>query len=348
MVSLGGAPLSLPSFITPQFKEFFRLGRALRTTLPTGKGGVVHLFVVYGYQVAEDDSDQLLLTDKLLQAVLAEALDVCVGQPVLIAGDLNADPAAIPCLANGISAGKFVDLALVFSRGAGTAPVATCRFSLEGGAGTRGDFLVGCPNALAASDACFGTDRWLLPTSLLLLALWYVNLSGLPVGWILLIGPPRLLLVLSRMSGMSTGMSWGWFLMMLFLPLGMLPPGLVLMIFGLFGAGVRRMGCSVLILGLVDPLWPAALLFLVEVCSVFVAGVWEAELLVAVVLVGCIGSVMGIRLMCIVLSPFSTLLLLLLYSFVDVSSLLRMCIRVSGTKDLLLLDGMLFSVTGRL
>ena len=49
-VSLGGAPLSLPSFVTPQFKEFFRLGRALRTTLPTGKGGVVHLFVVYGYQ----------------------------------------------------------------------------------------------------------------------------------------------------------------------------------------------------------------------------------------------------------------------------------------------------------
>ena len=66
MVSLGGAPLSLPSFISPQFQEFFRLGRALRTTLPTGKGGVAHLFVVYGSQVAEDDSDQLLLTNKLL------------------------------------------------------------------------------------------------------------------------------------------------------------------------------------------------------------------------------------------------------------------------------------------
>ena len=32
----------------------------------------------------------------------------------------------------------------------------------------------------------------------MLLALWYVNLSGLPVGWILLTGLPRLLLVLSR------------------------------------------------------------------------------------------------------------------------------------------------------
>ena len=72
---------------------------------------------------------------------MAEAQVVCVGQPVLIAGDLNADPAVIPCLVKGISAGKFVDLALAFSRGAGTAPVATCRFSLEGGAGTRGDFL---------------------------------------------------------------------------------------------------------------------------------------------------------------------------------------------------------------
>ena len=46
------------------------MGRALRTTLPTGTGGVVHLFVVYGYQGAEG-ADQLLLSDKLLQAVLA-------------------------------------------------------------------------------------------------------------------------------------------------------------------------------------------------------------------------------------------------------------------------------------
>ena len=50
VVSLGGAPLSLPSFVTPQFQEFFRLGRVLRTTLPTSRGGVVHLFVVYGWR----------------------------------------------------------------------------------------------------------------------------------------------------------------------------------------------------------------------------------------------------------------------------------------------------------
>ena len=48
VVSLGGAPLALPSFGTSDSGSFFRLGRVLRTTLPTGKGGVVHLFVVYG------------------------------------------------------------------------------------------------------------------------------------------------------------------------------------------------------------------------------------------------------------------------------------------------------------
>ena len=150
----------LPSFVTPQFQEFFKLGRVLRTTLPTAQGGVIHLFVVYGYQGAEEDAEKLQLTDRLLQAVLAEAQVVCIGQPMLVAGNLSADPAVIPCLAKGISAGRFVDLALVYSRGAGVAPDATCKFKPEGGAGSRRDFLVGCPNALAASDACFVTDSW--------------------------------------------------------------------------------------------------------------------------------------------------------------------------------------------
>ena len=163
VVSLGGAPLSLPSFITPQFQEFFRLGRVLRTTLPTGKGGVVHLFVVYGYQGAEEDAEKLRLTDRLLQAVLAEAQVVCVGQPMLIAGDLNADPAVIPCLAKGMSAGRYVDLALAHSFGAGVRPDNTCAFNRDDGSGSRRDFFVGCPNALAASQACCVTDRWFTP-----------------------------------------------------------------------------------------------------------------------------------------------------------------------------------------
>ena len=124
---------------------------------------MVHLFVVYGYQGAEEDAEKLRLTDRLLQAVLVEAQIVCIGQPMLIAGDLNADPAVIPCLAKGISAGRYVDLALAYSLGAGVAPDVTCRFSWEDGTGSRRDFFVGCPGALAASQACYVTDRWFTP-----------------------------------------------------------------------------------------------------------------------------------------------------------------------------------------
>ena len=163
VISLGGAPLSLPSFVTPQFQEFYRLGRVLITTLPTSQGGVVHLFVVYGYQGAEDDAEKLMLTDRLLQAVLAEAQVICIGQPMLIAGDLNADPTVIPCLAEGISAGRYVDLASAYSLGAGLTPDFSCTFNREDGSGSRRDFFVGCPNALAASQACYVTDRWFTP-----------------------------------------------------------------------------------------------------------------------------------------------------------------------------------------
>ena len=77
----------------------------------------------------------------------------CVGQPLLIVCDLNADPGVIPCLAKGISAGSFVDLALAYSLRAGSKPYATCKFSLDECAGSRWDFMVGCPNAQAASTA---------------------------------------------------------------------------------------------------------------------------------------------------------------------------------------------------
>ena len=48
VVNLGGASLSAPSLVTADFKEFFRLARAVRFTIPTGQGGVVHLFVFLG------------------------------------------------------------------------------------------------------------------------------------------------------------------------------------------------------------------------------------------------------------------------------------------------------------
>ena len=52
----------------------------------------------------------------------------------------------------------------------------------------------------------------LVPGWLTLIALLFVSLFGLLVGWTLLIGPPRRPLVLSRMSGMFIGMNLGWFL----------------------------------------------------------------------------------------------------------------------------------------
>ena len=60
--------------------------------------------------------------------------------------------------------------------------------------------------------------------------------------------------------------------------LGMLPLGLRLTIFGLFEAGMLNWAYLGLIPRLEDPLKLAALPFLVEVCYVFGAGVWEAEL----------------------------------------------------------------------
>ena len=84
---------------------------------------------------------------------------VCIGQSMLIAGDLNADPAVIPCVAKGISAGRYVDLASAHFQGAGLAHNVTCRFSREEGTGSRREFFVGCPGALAASQACYATEQ---------------------------------------------------------------------------------------------------------------------------------------------------------------------------------------------
>ena len=149
--------------------------------------------------------------------------------------DLNADPADIPCLANGISAGRYVDLALAYSLGAGLAPDATCRFSREGRYWFRvGIFLLAVPNALAASQACYVTDRWFTPHFFLyllafvlvpgwptLLALLFVSLFGLLVGWILLIGPSSSSTrVVQDVLGCLLGMNLGWFLRRLFLHLG--------------------------------------------------------------------------------------------------------------------------------
>ena len=131
VISLHGAPLSLPTILDSSFKEFFRIGRAMRVVLPLGNGGVVHLFVVYGYQGADNDPEKLQLTEHLFAAVLAEARLCYAGQPVVLAGDFNVEPFVIPSLAKGISDGHWVDLEYAFSFGRGVPPSSTCQFQLD-------------------------------------------------------------------------------------------------------------------------------------------------------------------------------------------------------------------------
>ena len=180
---------------------------------------MVHLFVVYGCQGAEGDPDQLKLTDKLLQAVLAEAQVVCIGQPLLINGDLNADPPVIPCL-------PLVFLLVGLWTRLWLAPLG----------------LVGSQKLLANSSwmsvlvlvgilSWVVLMRWLLPLlagpliggfllnflcylplvlrngRLRFPALLFPSLCGLHAGLTLLIGHLLLYLVLFRMPGMCIGMN---------------------------------------------------------------------------------------------------------------------------------------------
>ena len=145
-------------------------------------------FEVYGYQGA---------TDKLLEAVLAEAQVGCVGQPLLIAADLKADPGVIPCLAKDISSGKFVYLALAYSLGTGRKPDASCKFKLDECAGSaamrwRLPLLVGSLTGGLLLIFLSLLRSTLVDGLLRFLVLVPVSLFGLLVGWILLIGPPVL------------------------------------------------------------------------------------------------------------------------------------------------------------
>ena len=70
----------------------------------------MHLVVLYGYQGADLDPEQLALTEQLFDAALGELSVVARGQPSLIVGDFTVEPTKIPCLAKGISAGLWVDI----------------------------------------------------------------------------------------------------------------------------------------------------------------------------------------------------------------------------------------------
>ena len=53
--------------------------------------------------------------------------------------------------------------ALAYSLGSGLTPDVICCFNRDEGTGSRRDFFVACPGALAASQACYVTDRWFSP-----------------------------------------------------------------------------------------------------------------------------------------------------------------------------------------
>ena len=81
VLSLKGAPVSLPSFATVAFRWYFDLGRLVSCVLPLGNDRLMHLVVVYGFQGAHEDAEDLSLTDQLFDAVLCELAVVSRGQP---------------------------------------------------------------------------------------------------------------------------------------------------------------------------------------------------------------------------------------------------------------------------
>ena len=158
------APLALPTFGTSQFKVFFDCGRAVHCLLPLGAGRFMHLFVLYGYQRADTDAEQLALTtNQLFDAALGERI-VAREQPCLLVGDFNVEPTKIPCLAKAISAGLWVDFEEAWALAAGLQPTPTCKREWGSGGGHRSDFMVGCPLAAAAILSCkVQPDRWIAP-----------------------------------------------------------------------------------------------------------------------------------------------------------------------------------------
>ena len=77
-------------------------------------------------------------------------------------------PTVIPSLAEGISDGHWVDLEQFFATGRGVLPSSTCQFQLDEDKGSRRDFLLACPIALAAATACSVFTRPLVHSSFLL------------------------------------------------------------------------------------------------------------------------------------------------------------------------------------
>ena len=127
VLSASGARLFLSLLLPlPPFLPFI-----LRTGLLDffSRLALIFFVVVYWFQGAASDQEKLARTEALLDAVFCELAAVSRGQPCLIVGDLSTEPAGIPCLLKGISAGSWFDLQEAWALASGTAPGATYKHS---------------------------------------------------------------------------------------------------------------------------------------------------------------------------------------------------------------------------
>ena len=132
--------------------------------LPVASGRFLHLVVLYVYQGAGTDAEQLADAEQLFYAALGELEVVALDQPCLIVGGFNVEPTKIPCLAKGISAGLWVDLESAWAFASGKQPGVTCKRTWGPAGGHRRDFMVGCPFVAAAVASCsVQQDRWIVP-----------------------------------------------------------------------------------------------------------------------------------------------------------------------------------------
>ena len=111
--------------------------------IPLGAGRFMHLVVVYGYQGADTDAEQLALIEQLFDAVLGELSVVASVQPCMLAGGFNVEPTNILCLTKGISSGLWVDLEASWALASGLQPAPTCERDWGATGGHRGDFMLG-------------------------------------------------------------------------------------------------------------------------------------------------------------------------------------------------------------
>ena len=120
--------------------------------------------VLYGYQGADTDAEQLALTEQLLDAAFGQLRMIALNQPCLIVGDFHVEPTKIPCLAKGISARLWVDLKVSWALASGNQPSSIDMRGWGSGGGTRRDFMIRCPLAVAAVLSCtVQLDRWIAP-----------------------------------------------------------------------------------------------------------------------------------------------------------------------------------------